>query len=493
MGSAPPPKRIFLNFFDYACTGSHMCPGQWQDPNDQGHTKDRLEYWINLAKLAERGKISFIFFADSYGGQEVFAGNSDAQLRAGNQTASMDPMVLISAMAAVTKTVGFGISGSTSYLNPYILARTLSSLDHLTNGRVAWNIVTSWAKSAALSLGFDDVVPHDERYAVADEYMDVCYKLWESTWSDDAVVWDRQRRIAFDPAKVKKLDHKGKYFKMSGRFQTHPSPQRTPVLFQAGTSKSGRAFASKHAEAIYIGGLYPAQSADSVRQIRADAAARGRDPNSIKFFVGISPILGATLEEAQAKYERAKENADTIGGLAVFAAYTGIDLSKHPMDELLELKGAPGEDAVHSFLSAFNHTSGTDKPWTPRRLGETMALGGFHPAPVGTPEMVADVFEEWIRDADVDGFNISYTTSPGSFEDVVDLLRPELVKRGLMWEDYDVPGGSLRENLNGHVGRKRVPEDHYAEQFKWAADVEESSMKEDSSAHREKRCKTSAD
>lgn len=210
MGSMPQvKKRIFLNFFEYACTGSHMAPGQWRDPSDQSHTKDRLKYWTNLAKLAERGKISYIFFADSYGGQEVYAGNSDAQLRAGNQTASMDPMVLITAMAAVTKTLGFGVSASTSYLNPYMLARTFSSLDHLTNGRVAWNIVTSWAKSAAQSLGFDDVVPHDERYAICDEYMDLCYKLWESTWADDAVVWDRDQRVAFDPEKVRKLEHKG--------------------------------------------------------------------------------------------------------------------------------------------------------------------------------------------------------------------------------------------------------------------------------------------
>ena len=270
MGSTQPPtKRIVLNFFEYACTGSHMSPGQWRDPSDQSHTKDRLAYWTNLAKLAERGKISYIFFADSYGGQEVFAGNSDAQLKAGNQTASMDPMVLIPAMAAVTKTLGFGVSASTSYLNPYMLARTFSSLDHLTEGRVAWNIVTSWAKSAALSLGFEDVVPHDERYAMADEYMDLCYKFWESSWADDAAVWDRERRVAFEPEKVKYLEHNGrsrwlvllsklraladrsmigKYFKMKGRYQTHPSPQRTPVLFQAGTSKSGRAFASKHAE-----------------------------------------------------------------------------------------------------------------------------------------------------------------------------------------------------------------------------------------------------
>ncbi|KAK5173981.1 uncharacterized protein LTR77_001060 [Saxophila tyrrhenica] len=321
---------------------------------------------------------------------------------------------------------------------------------------------------------------------MADEYMDVCYKLWESTWADDSVVWDTERKTAFDPEKVKKLEHKGKYFKMNGRFQTHPSPQRTPVLFQAGTSKSGRAFASKHAEAIYIGGLYPAQSADSVRDIRAEAAARGRDPKSLKFFVGISPILGNTLEEAQAKYERAKEHADVIGGLAVFAGYTGIDLSTYPLDDLLELKGQPGEDAVHSFLKSFNHTTGIDKPWTPRRLGETMALGGFHPAPVGTPAMVADVFEEWIDEADVDGFNISYLTTPGGFEDIVDLLRPELVKRGLMWEDYDVPGGTLRENLNGNVGRSRVPADHYAEQFKWGQPVPGEPVQEMTNGHAKK-------
>jgi FMN-dependent oxidoreductase (nitrilotriacetate monooxygenase family) len=278
--------------------------------------QDRIQYWTNLAQLAERGKISFIFFADSYGGQEVFGGNSDSQLKAGNQIASLDPMVLIPAMAAVTKTVGFGVSGSTSYLNPYILARTLSSLDHLSDGRVAWNIVTSWAKSAALALGYDDVVPHDERYVQTDEYMDVCYKLWESGWADDSVVWDREKRMAFDPSKVKKLHHKGKYFKMDARYQTHPSPQRTPVLFQAGTSKAGRAFASKHAEAVYIGGLFPSQTAGSVKQIREEAAARGRDPASLKFFVGISPIIGRTLEEAQAKYERARENSDPIGGLA---------------------------------------------------------------------------------------------------------------------------------------------------------------------------------
>lgn len=234
----------------------------------------------------------------------------------------------------------------------------------------------------------------------------------------------------------------------------------------------GRAFGSKHAEAIYVGGLVPSQTAGSISQIRADVAAQGRDPESLKFFVGITPIVGKTVEEAQAKYERARENADIVGGLAQFSGYTGIDLSRFPLDEVFELKDAPGDAAVHTFLENFNKATGNSESWTPRRLGETMALGGFHPAPVGTPEMVADVFEQWIDEADVDGFNIAYVTSPGSFEDVVYLLRPELVKRGLMWEDYDVPGGTLRENLYGVEGQKHLRDDHYGHKFKYGSSFE---------------------
>lgn len=482
MAPEPAKKRIYLNFFDMTCTGNHMSPGQWtfvapsqspiyiilmraSDPNDKCHTKDRLPYWINLAKLAEEGKISFIFFADSYAGHEVYSSSLSPMFASGTQSAVLDPMLVIPAMAAVTKSVGFGVTGSTSYLNPYILARTMSSLDHLTEGRIAWNVVTSWSKSAANALGAEDVVPHDQRYEVAHEYMDLCYSLWESSWADDAVQWNKETKVAYDGEKIKRIEHQGKYLKCSAPHQTHPSPQRTPVIFQAGTSKAGRSFASRHAEAIYIGGLEPSSSKGSVVAIREEAKKMGKDPKSIKFFVGISPILGKTLEEAQAKYERAKRNADYVGGLAQFSGYTGLDLSRFPVDEPFDLKDAPNDMAVHSILENFNQVSGKSEVWTPRKLGEKMALGGLHPAPVGTPEMVADVFEQWIDECDVDGFNISYVTSPGSFEDIVYLLRPELVKRGLMWEDYDVPGGTLRENLVGK-GQKELASDHYGSRFK---------------------------
>ncbi|KEY73891.1 hypothetical protein S7711_06099 [Stachybotrys chartarum IBT 7711] len=471
-------KRIFLNFFDHGCTGSHMSPGLWRDPNDRGKSKDSLEYWINLAKLAERGKISFIFLADSYNTHEVYGGTYEHMLRAGAHVSTLDPVTLVSAMAAVTKTVGFGITASTSYLTPFTLARTLTSLDHLTKGRVAWNVVTSWSKSTAKALGFDDVVPHDERYAVAQEYMDLMYKFWESSWGSDSAIWDRERRIAFDPERVKKVEHKAKYLKASTIGPLHPSPQRSPVIFQAGTSKSGKAFAAKHAEAVYIGGLVPAQTKGNVAEIRAAAAARGRDPNSLKFFLGISCILGKTIEEAQEKYNKAKDNCDIIGGLAQFSGYTGIDLSRFPVDEEFELTGAPGDDAVHSFLDNFGKAIGHTGAWTPRKLGEMMALGGFHPCPVGTPEMIADVFEKWIDEADIDGFNIAYINTPSSQEDVVDLLVPELVKRGRMWDNYDIEGGTLRENIYGEKGKTGLPEDHYGSKFKYPSNFEGDAMVE---------------
>ncbi len=444
--------------------------GHRRDPKDKGTTKDTLEYWTNLAKLAEKGKISFIFLADSYNTHDIYGGTYDPMLRSAAHVATIDPFSAISAMASVTKNVGFGLTASTSYLTPFVLARNLSSLDHLTNGRVAWNVVTSWSKSTAQALGCDDVVPHDQRYAIAEEYMDLMYKFWEASWAPDSVRWDREARVGFDPAKVKKIEHKGKYLKASALGPLHPSPQRTPVIFQAGTSKAGMAFASKHAEAIYVGGLIPSQTKGSIAQIREAAAARGRDPKSLKFFVGISCILGRTMEEAQAKYERAKENIDIIGGLAQFSSYTAVDLSQYPLDDVLELKDGLSNATVHTFLENFNKATGVSDPWTPRRLGEKMALGGFHPLPVGTPELVADVFEQWVDEADVDGFNIAYINTPCTQEDVVELLVPELMKRGLMWTDYEVDGGSLRENLSGIKGMKELPLEHYGSKFKYPSD-----------------------
>ncbi|EXJ80690.1 hypothetical protein A1O3_06974 [Capronia epimyces CBS 606.96] len=463
------PKQIRLSFLELANTGGYMASGQWKRPDDTSTTKDRLKYYLDLARLADRGKISAIFFADWFAGFEVYGGSMNAILRRGHQVAHMDPLLLISAMAAVTENVAFAVTQSTTFSKPYALARQFSTLDHITDGRCAWNVVTSHTESSAKAMGMDSMTPHDERYLVADEFMDVAYKLWESSWAPDSIHLDKTTGFAFDGDKIRKIEHKGRYFQLSGRSQVHPSPQRTPVLFQAGTSKAGMAFAAKHAEGIFLNTVNVSQAAKTVSDMRAAAAANGRDPQSLKFFPCIMPIIGRTQEEAQAKYQVAVDNADVVAGLAQFSGYTGIDLEPYPLDEPLDLTGQSTAHAIQAVLKALTASEQeNDAPWTPRRLGMRMALGGLHPCPVGTAEEVADVFQQWVDEADVDGFNIGSVTNPGSWEDVVDLLVPVLQRRGMMWLDYAVPGGTFRENLLGH---KELSPDHYGSSFKWGREV----------------------
>jgi alkanesulfonate monooxygenase SsuD/methylene tetrahydromethanopterin reductase-like flavin-dependent oxidoreductase (luciferase family) len=291
------------------------------------------------------------------------------------------------------------------------------------------------------------------------------FRLWESSWGPASVQLDKDTGIGFDSEKIKKIEHNGKYFKMSGRSQVHPSPQRTPVLFQAGTSKSGSAFAAKHAEAIFLNCVNASQAKKTISEMRTAAVGNGRDPKSLRFFPCFMPIIGSTAEDARFKYERAVANADPVAGLAQFSGYTGIDLSKFPLDEPMDLSGVSQAMAIQAVFRALEASEGEEKQlWTPRRLGMRMALGGLHPCPVGTAAEVADVIQEWVEEADIDGCNIGSVTNPGSWEDVVDLLIPELQRRGLMWEDYPVPRGTFRENL---LGTKELRGDHYGSSFKW--------------------------
>jgi FMN-dependent oxidoreductase (nitrilotriacetate monooxygenase family) len=486
--AATPLKMIKLCILDLPCASCYMSSGQWRSPTDSSRQKDRLPYYLDLARTAEEGKLSAVFFADWYNGFEIYQKSLDPMLSAGHQVAHMDPLPILSAMAAVTKSVAFAATASTSYVNPYILARQFSTLDHLTEGRVGWNIVTSWSKAVANALGNTDEVPHDERYNQADEYMDVVYKLWESSWADDAPVWDKEKNLAYDPARIKRIEHTGKYHQMAGRSQVHPSPQRTPVLFQAGTSRAGAAFAAKHAEVMFLNTATPAATAKFVKAARAQAAAHGRDPASLKFFPAICPIIGRTAEEAREKYETALKYANPIAGLGQFSGYAGIDMSEFPLDEPLELSSKPGVSAIVSTFNALDDlqeegatgeaSDGTKakQPWTPRSIGMRLAMGGLHPQPVGTASEVADVFEKWVREADVDGFNIGLITNPQSSRDIVELLVPELQRRGLFWMDYDVPGGTFRENLMG-AGQSRLRDDHYGHTFVYGNGKEKMGMK----------------
>ncbi|CRK43188.1 hypothetical protein BN1723_016129 [Verticillium longisporum] len=315
-GPSEAKKQILLNAFDMSTVG-HLSPGQWKNPVDKSASKRDLQYWIDLAKLLERGGINALFLADTYGGYDTYEGSLDNCIRRAAQWPMTDPTIPISAMAAVTKNLSFAITASTSFEPPFLLAKRFSSLDHFTRGRIGWNIVTSWKKSAFKAIGIDSPTPHDERYEQADEYLRVLYKLWEGSWADDAIKPDAENDSYADPDKIRTIHHHGKFFHLDTRHIVDPSPQRTPFLFQAGTSSAGSIFAASHAEGIFVSSHSPALLKPKVQEIRRQAAKLGRDPQSVKFFATFTPIVGRTDEEAQEKLAELKKYASTIGGLVL--------------------------------------------------------------------------------------------------------------------------------------------------------------------------------
>ncbi|GAB2529424.1 LLM class flavin-dependent oxidoreductase [Paramicrobacterium agarici] len=453
------PKRIRFNAFDMTCI-VHQSPGLWAHPDDQSTRYNDLDYWVDLAKLLERGKFDGLFIADVLGVYDTYQGSHDASVRRAMQVPVHDPLMQVSAMAAATEKLTFGITVSSTYEQPYALARRFSALDHLTKGRIAWNIVTSYLDGAARNLGLDRQMTHDERYDLAGEVVDVCYKLWEGSWEEDAVVADRANQVYADPDKVHEIGHKGTYFSVPGIHLSEPSPQRTPVIWQAGTSSKGRAFAAKNAEAVFT----VAPTSDTLRgyvdAIRQTAAEAGRDPQSVKIFTEITTVVAPTDDEAQAKYAELLSYADYEGGLAFYAGITGIDLSKLDPDEPLEYVDT---DSARFALEIFSKAD-PNRTWTPREVVNFVSIGAMGPVFVGSPSTVADELERWIDDADIDGFNLAYATTPGTFEEFIDLVVPELQRRGRYWQDYD-EGTTLREKLYG-VGNKRVRDDHPAAKYR---------------------------
>ena len=287
------PREIRLNAFEMNCVG-HQSPGLWRHPKDRAWQYKDLEYWTDLAKLLERGKFDGIFIADVIGIYDVLGGNGDAAIRQATQVPVNDPLALITPMALVTEHLGFGLTASLTFEHPYPFARRLSTLDHLTKGRIGWNIVTSYLDSGARNLGQKALSDHDARYDYADEYLQVLYKLFEGSWEDDAVLRDRERGVFSDPRKVHEIRHHGKHFQVPGIHLCEPSPQRTPVLYQAGSSPRGRQFAATHAECVFVNG----QKKDGVREIVTDIRARavglGRHGDDIKVFLGATIVTGRT-------------------------------------------------------------------------------------------------------------------------------------------------------------------------------------------------------
>ncbi|WP_339538138.1 LLM class flavin-dependent oxidoreductase [Pseudomonas sp. RA_15y_Pfl2_54] len=446
-------KKILLNAFNMNCIG-HINHGLWTHPRDNSTQFNSIEYWTELAQLLERGLFDGLFIADIVGVYDVYQNSVDVTLKESIQLPVNDPLLLVSAMAAVTKNLGFGLTANLTYEPPYLFARRLSTLDHLSRGRVGWNIVTGYLDSAAKAMGLREQVEHDRRYDQADEYLEVLYKLWEGSWENGAVLNDREQRIYAQPEKVHKVEHKGEFYQVEGYHLCEPSPQRTPVLFQAGSSDRGLLFAGRHAECVFISGQNKPSTKVQVDKIRASAVEAGRNPEDIKVFMGLNVIVGETEEAAWAKHAEYRSYASAEAGVAHFSASTGVDFSRYAIDEPIQYVKS------NAIQSATKNLQNND--WTRRKLLEQHALGGRYITVVGSPAQVADELQSWITETGLDGFNLTRIVTPESYVDFIELVIPELQRRGSYKTAYD--SGSLREKLF-HAGAQ-LPEQHIGSSFR---------------------------
>ena len=447
--------EIRLNAFTMNCVG-HVSPGLWTHPRDRTTEYTSLRYWTELARVLEAGLFDGVFLADVLGVYDVYGGNAHAALRHATQVPANDPTLVIPAMAAVTEHLGFGVTVNLSFEPPFLLARRMSTLDHLTGGRVGWNIVTGYLDSAARANGRAAQTAHDDRYDLADDTMAAVYKLWEGSWADDAVVRDRATGVFTRPERVRAVHHPGTRHPLDAIHLAEPSPQRTPVLYQAGSSPRGRAFAAKHAECVFVSGPSVQAVAPRVAAIRTLAAEQGRP---VLVFAMFTAVLGETEAAARSKHAEYVAHVSHEGALALMSGWTGVDLSAYRLDEPIRyVENDAGRSAMENITRA-----DPSRSWTVRDVAEHVGIGGIGPVLVGTPQSVADGMEAWLEATGVDGFNLTSVVAHETFADISQLLVPELQRRGRYKQRYAT--GTLREKLFG--GGATLPAVHPAAGYRW--------------------------
>ena len=451
-------SQIRFNAFDMSCVG-HISAGTWRHPADQSHRYTDIEYWTELAKTLEAGFFDGIFIADVLGTYDVYGDSHDAALTHATQTPVTDPLLVVAAMAAVTTNLGFGVTAGTAYEHPYPFARRMSTLDHLTKGRVGWNVVTGYLPSAARNMGHQDQLEHDARYDHADEYLEVLYKLWEGSWEDDAVQRNKSTGVYTDATKVHNINHAGKHFTVPGIHLVEPSPQRTPVIFQAGTLPRGIRFAGANAEAVFVGAPSKQTLSSQVSRLRDGFEAAGRPRDAAKIYAMATIIVDETSEKAHAKHREILDVADPEAALVLMSGWMGVDLSQYDLDEPV---GNISSNAIASTVASFKQEADEGREWTVRDIAEYAKVGGYGIKIIGSPSEVADQLEQWVSETGIDGFNLSYAVSPGTFEDVVHWVVPELQRRGVYPTEY--APGTLRHKLHGRGDY--LPEEHHGHQYK---------------------------
>lgn len=465
-------KPLILNAFLMGSSG-HQSAGIWTHPRDNStDLYTSIDYWTNLAKLLERGKFHSCFIADVLGPYDVYNGprNYNAVAESGAQWPISDASYFIPLMASVTKSLTFGMTFSTISEEPYHLARRLGTLDLITGGRIGWNIVTSYLESGARNLLNGKELPsHEERYERADEYTKVIYKLFLSSWRDDSVKLNKSTKIFTDPKGLREINHRGKHFNVSGPAITHPSKQKLPVIIQAGSSSKGIEFAAENAEVVFLSGFSPELLAPRIAKVKKLAKEKFQRPEgSIKFLALITLIVGKTDEEAQVKFNEYKKFTNVEGSQALFSGWSGFDIGQLDPDE--ELGENVKSNAVSSFIENWKKVTPDVQKWSRSVIADKIRIGGSAQTIIGSPITIANELENWVDIADLDGFNLAYTVLPESFEDVIDLLIPELQKRGLAQLDYSVPGGTFREQIFGK-GQVYPRDDHPGSKYQWREGV----------------------
>jgi len=430
-------RKMRLGAFIMA-TGHHVAA--WRHPGSQADAGVNIDHYIRLAQTAERGKFDQVFVADSPG---VWHQGSKESFSRQGRVSHFEPVTLWAALSVVTKHIGFVATASTTYEDPYLLARKFASLDHISKGRAAWNVVTTGAENVYGNFGFDKHPDPEIRYRKAHEFLDVVTGLWDS-FEDDAFTRDKASGVYFDPDKLHALDHVGDYLKVAGPLNIERSPQGHPVIVQAGSSEPGRELAAATAEAIFTAWTSLEEAQAFYRDVKGRLAKYGRRPEQLLVLPGISPVIGRTQEEAEAKWAELQQLIHPAVGLGTIERFwPGEDLSTWDLDAPPPYYPTPaaGKNSRHQVVIELARREG----FSVRQLYEYLAGARGHWVVVGTPQTIADQMQTWFEQGAADGFNVMPPVLPQSLDEFVDLVIPELQRRGLFRTEYE--GTTLRENL----------------------------------------------
>ncbi|EJN02700.1 LLM class flavin-dependent oxidoreductase [Herbaspirillum sp. YR522] len=429
-------KQIHLGLLAHP-TGAH--PASWLKSDAPRDAATNIGYWRQMASTAERGLFDLFFLADTPAARteqlNIHCRNPEYMNR-------FEPLTLLSALAGSTQHIGLGATASTSFYEPYNIARLFASLDHLCAGRAGWNVVTSANDYAARNYGLDKLPPHDDRYVRAREFYKVVESLWD-TWEDDAFVLDKARCINFDPEKFHITDHDGKYFKVYGGLNIRRTPQGRPVIIQAGSSEVGKQFAAETAEVVFASDPTLAQGQKFYKDLKGRLSQFGRSEDALKILAGLSVVVGESQAEAQDKYQELQRMMHPDVGRMRLGADLEADLTGLPLDEPVPVEMIPARANFHQAY--FNQIAGMirEQKLTLRQLYSSYERGKV--TVCGTPAQITDHMMEWIESGAADGFMLSCHLLPDDIDDFVDKVVPELQRRGVYRDRYT--GTTLREHL----------------------------------------------